>query len=97
MFITILRGQVAHENWGRLQLQYDRLVASLPEGLLDTYLIQGHEQPTLWEIVTIWKSEEAFEKGRAQKKNEASELLFIDSGSVPELQCFQVRRGHQRI
>lgn len=97
MFITILRGQVAHENWVRLQLHYDKLVNSLPEGLLDTYLIQSHEQPTLWEIITIWKNEEAFEKGRAQKKTEAAELLFCDSGSIPEIQSFQVRRGHQRI
>jgi heme-degrading monooxygenase HmoA len=97
MFVTILRGQVAHENWGRLQQHYDKLVNSLPEGLIDTYLIQNHEQPTLWEIITLWKSEEAFETGRAQKKSEAAELLFCDSGAVPDLQCFQVRRGHQRF
>ncbi len=97
MFVTILRGQVAHENWDRLQVHYDRLVSSLPEGLLDTYLIQNYQQPTLWEIVTIWTSEEAFESVRAQKKTEAAELLFCDSGALPDLQGFQVRRGHQCI
>lgn len=97
VFITILRGQVAHENWPRLQQQYDKLVNSLPDGLVDTYLMQCHEQPTLWEIVTIWANEESFEKDRAQKKTEAAELIFCDLGAVPELQSFQVRRGHQRI
>lgn len=97
MFVTILRGQVTHENWGRMQQQYDKLVNSLPEGLQNTYLIQGHQQPTLWEIIMIWKSEEAFETSRAQKKTEAAELLFCEFGEAPELQSFQVRSGHQRI
>jgi len=97
MFITILRGHLAQEHWVRLQQQYEKLVHSLPDGMLDTYLVQSSEQPTLWEILTIWQSEEAYEKGRAQKKTEACELLFCDVGEAPERQTFRVRKGHQRV
>ena len=97
MLISILRGHLAQEHWTRLQGHYEKLVHSLPEGLLQTYLVQNSEQPTLWEILMIWQSEEAYESGRAQKKTEACELLFCDAGDVPDLQTFRVRKGHQQL
>ncbi len=97
MFVTRLHGNVAHEHWNRLQQQYERLVHSLPEGLAETYLMQNTEQPTDWEIVTFWQSEEAYESVRAQKKSNACELLFLELDAVPERQAYRVRRGHQLV
>jgi hypothetical protein len=97
MFVTRLHGHVAPDNWNRLQQHYTRLVQSLPDGLIDTYLIQNSEQPTSWEILTIWLSEETYESVRAQKKTEACELLFIDVDGIPERESFRVKCGHQRI
>ena len=97
MFVTRLHGDVAQENWNRLQQHYDRLVHSLPEGLIETFLIQNTEQPTSWEILTIWQSEESYESIRAHKKTEACEMLFLEAEALPERQSYRVRHGHQRV
>ena len=97
MFVTRLHGYVAQEHWTRLQQQYDRLVHSLPEGLVETFLVQNTEQPSAWEILTFWQNEEAYESVRAQKKTEACEQLFLSFEAVPERQSYRVRRGHQLV
>ena len=97
MYVTRLHANVAQDHWSHLQLQYDRLVHSLPEGLAETFLIQNTEQPTSWEILTFWQNEESYERVRAQKKTEACEQLFLAVDAIPELQEFRVRRGHQRL
>jgi hypothetical protein len=97
MFVTILRGHVAQEHWERLRQQYERQIKSIPDGLMETYLVQGHEQPTLWQVLTFWQSEEVYEGARGQKKMTACETIFYDAGAMPERSCFQVRVGLERI
>ena len=97
MFVTVLRGQIAQENWGRLRQQYERQIQSIPDGLMETFLIQSHDQPALWEIVTFWQNESFFERARGQKKMTACEMILIDAGSVPERSMYQVRSGFERI
>ncbi|WP_322506957.1 hypothetical protein [Anaerolinea sp.] len=97
MYATILRGQVCRENWGRLQTEYEKLLLSKPEEVLETFLLQSEDQPNLWQIVTLWRSEKAFRKAVEEKKTEACEALFCDMGSVPERLHFHVRRGFERI
>jgi hypothetical protein len=97
MFVTILRGQVAHENWERLRQLFERQIHSNPEGLMETFLVQSHDQPTLWQILTFWQSEEVYERIRGQKKMTACEMIFCDVGANPERSCFQVRLGFERI
>ena len=97
MFVSIVQGQVAQENWERLRQQYERKTHSIPDGLMETFLVQGHEQPTLWQILTFWQSQEIFEQARGQKKTAACEMIFLNANSVPERTCFQVRYGIERV
>lgn len=97
MFVTILRGQVAQENWGELQHQYERLMKLVPDGLMQTYLVQEHEHKSQWQIITYWKNEEAFLEAHRDKKTEACENLFCDAGTIPERISYHVRRGYQRV
>lgn len=97
MFVTILQGQVAQENWEKLRQQFERQTHSIPDGLMETFLVQGHEQPTWWQILTFWQSEEFYEGARGQKKTAACEAIFMNSGAVPERSSFQVRYGIERI
>ncbi len=97
MFVTILRGQVAQENWGELQHQYERLLKSLPDRLLQTYLVQNHEHGSQWHIISFWKSEADFNTAQHDKKTEACVNLFCDAGTIPERVSFHVRRGYHRV
>ncbi|GAP05994.1 antibiotic biosynthesis monooxygenase [Anaerolinea thermolimosa] len=97
MYVTILQGQVAQENWGELQRQYEIACKATPEGLLQTFLVQDDEQKTHWQIITFWKNEEAYHKAHEEKKTETCVLLFCNAGTVPERRHFHVRRGHQRV
>jgi quinol monooxygenase YgiN len=97
MYATILRGKVTQENWGALQHQYEKMCKAVPEGLLQTYLVQDHDHAVQWQIITLWKSEEAYLEARKSKKTEACENLFCDAGSVPERSCYHVKRSYHRI
>ena len=97
MFVTIVQGQVAQEHWERLRQQYERHTHSIPDGLMETFLVQGHEQPTAWQILTFWQSQEIYEQVRGQKKTTACEMIFLNCDAVPERTCFQVRYGIERF
>ncbi len=97
MFVTIVQGQVAHEHWERLRQQYERHTHSIPDGLMETFLVQSNEEPTLWQILTFWQSQEIAEQTRGQKKTSASEVIFLNCDSVPQRSTFQVRYGIERM
>jgi len=97
MYISILRGHVAEENWGLLKKSYAQAIRSTPEGLVQTFLIQGREEPHTWQIISVWTSEEIYDKAHANKLTETCTQMFCEAGSVPERLTFHVEGKYQRI
>jgi hypothetical protein len=97
MFMTILTGQVAQENWIILRHVFDRLCMKPPEGLVETELVQGLDDPTQWQVVTLWASQAAFEVANRAKLTAACEQMFCDAGSVPRRTQFRLVTRYQRV
>ncbi len=92
MFVTILSGHVTHENWTALQNSYHQAVVKHPpEGLLTSMLVQSEDDPTLWQIISLWPNKEAFKESERKDQASVCVKLFCDAGSVPQ------RRGYQLV
>jgi len=97
MYATILSGQVFAENRSRIEKAYAEGFRHPPEGMLHSFLIHSADQPNLWEIVTIWKSREAYEQARAEGKTDICTQMFCDAGSTPERTSFEVIEKYERV
>ncbi len=97
MFATILRGRVTQQDWITLQQRYEDLFKHVPDGLLHCYLLQDNVDRNHWEIISFWKSEDAFMEAKQAGKTAACENLLCEGATVPERTCFHIRRTYQRI
>ena len=97
MYVSILSGQVVKDNWVRLEEAYAKAIRHPPEGLLESFLIQDSESRTLWQIVSVWRSPEAYEQAHSEKVTEVCVQMFCDAGSTPERTTFHVVGNYTRM
>lgn len=97
MLITILTGHVSDENDEILKSRFAKELRHPPPGLLQTYLIQSHEEPQRWQIISIWRSREAYEQAHSEKLTEMCVQMFCDAGSTPERTVFRVVENYTRV
>ena len=90
MYCTILTGNVSRENWSPLEKSYAAAIKKCPDGLLQSFLLHSDENANLWHIITVWRSQAAYEKAHHLKLTETCTQLFCQAGSVPERSTFSV-------
>lgn len=90
MLITILTGHVSDENDEILKSRFAQELRHPPQGLLQTFLIQSQDTPRRWQIVSVWRSREAFERAHSEKMTEVCVQMFCDAGGTPERATFRV-------
>ncbi len=83
MFVTILTGRVAEENWRTLEKSYERAIRTSTKGIISSMLIQCQAEPKLWEIITTWESEEAYKDAHVKKVANTCVDLFCNASSTP--------------
>lgn len=97
MYITILSGHVSHENWSPLEESFEKVQRHPPVGLLQSSLVQSKDDPTVWQIISIWKSEEIFKEAEASEQANLCVRLFCDAGSIPNRRGYRVVRRYVRV
>lgn len=97
MLISTLTGHVSIEDVEILKGRFAREIRHTPEGLLQTYLIQSHEDPNCWQVISIWRSHEAYEHAHSEKLTEACVQMFCDAGSTPKRAIFRVVENYTRV
>jgi quinol monooxygenase YgiN len=97
MYLTVLTGQVAHEDWTNLQHAFSKLCAHPPVGLVETELVQDVETPNEWLVITMWSSQEAYDEATKQKLTAACEQMFCDMGSVPRRTQYKLVTRYERV
>lgn len=97
MLISILTGHVSKENVEILKGRFAKEIRHPPQGLLQTYLIQSHEDPHCWQIISIWRSHEAYEQAHSEQLTEACVQMFCDAGSTPERTIYRVVGNYTRV
>ncbi|MDX9849915.1 MAG: hypothetical protein RBT01_05375 [Anaerolineaceae bacterium] len=97
MFVTILSGRVAEENWRTLEKSYERAIRSASKGILSSMLIQCQAEPKRWEIITTWESEEAYNIAHEQKIAHTCVDLFCNAGTTPHRNEYHVFGHYTRV
>ncbi len=97
MYLTILDGHVAQGDWSHLRHSFEKLCSKPPEGLVEVELVQCVDDPSLWEVVTLWSSEETFQEARRKNLTAACEQMFCDAGSIPRRTQYKLVTRYQRI
>jgi heme-degrading monooxygenase HmoA len=90
MIMTILEGQVANQNWSKLEQAYQEGSQHNEPGLVQSFLIHSTKETDLWRIVTLWSSREALDAMRRSNETPRGVLMFRQANSEPSLSVFEV-------
>ena len=88
--MTVLEAHVAPDQWATLSQIYQAAGAQLPPQMLQTLLIQGTTDPTLWRVITIWRSRAALDEYRQSVETPGGVRMFRAAGAEPSLSIFTV-------
>jgi hypothetical protein len=97
MYVTILSGRVAEEDWRTLEKSFERAIRTIPKGIKSSMLIQCQAEPKLWQIITLWESEEVYKTAQEQKISNTCADLFCNAGSTPYRNEYQVFGNYTRV
>jgi hypothetical protein len=89
MVMTVLEARVKTEAWEVLKKAYSAQAGELPLDIVGTYLVQNANAPSVWRIITAWRSREALDKMRSQG-TPAGVVMFRSAGAEPTLSLFNV-------
>ena len=90
MVITSLEAQVASDKWEVLQRAYGSGTDALPPAIVETFLAQSATDPTVWRIMTVWRSRDALDEYRQSVETPEGVLMFRAAGAEPTLSIFDV-------
>lgn len=90
MVVTVLGAHVASESWAIFKEDYENRTAQLPPQMVQTFLLQNTADPTLWQILSVWKSREALDEMRNSGETPTGVLMFRNVGAEPKLSIFNV-------
>jgi hypothetical protein len=90
--ITMVEGVVPENKWQALQEGYASVSLSPPEGIVQSYIMQGKADPSLWRLVTVWQSLEALKTMQQTHSVPPGIRIFRDVGVQPQVTIFEVRR-----
>jgi hypothetical protein len=90
MVITILEAQIASDKWEVLKRAYGSGAETLPPPIVETFLAQSATDPTVWRIMTVWRSREALDDYRQSVETPEGVLMFRAAGAEPTLSIFDI-------
>jgi hypothetical protein len=97
MYITILSGHVSHENWTALENSFEKVQHQPPVGLLQSSLVQSDDDPTQWEIISLWQSHAIYLVAEEKQQTNLCVRLFCDAGSIPNRRGYKMVRRYVRV
>ncbi len=89
MVMTVLEAHVASDKWSALEKAYLENEGALPPEIVQTFLVHGAVDTSLWRIITIWRSRRELEEMR-RKGTPAGVIMFHAAGAEPPLGIFDI-------
>lgn len=90
MVLTILEAQVEHERAAVLEQAFREVSQQLPPQIVESFLVRDTADPTVWRIMTLWRSHEALEEYRRSSEVPGGIRMFRAAEAEPELSVFEV-------
>ena len=84
MVMTVLEAHVAPEKGAALEGAFNQAIKELEPGIVQTFLLHGSADPTLWRIATLWRSRQALSEMRASGVTPRGVLIFREAGAEAE-------------
>lgn len=97
MIATVLKARVTAEKWNRLEIAFRKGVRAIPRQLLHTFLVQSAEDPDQWQIITVWRSREAFDEASHGSEALTCVGMFHQAGVEPERSIYEVIAHHMHV
>ncbi|WIG59021.1 MAG: hypothetical protein OJF49_001768 [Ktedonobacterales bacterium] len=94
MVMTVLEAHVAHEQWPTLQSAFNQSSSRLPSQMVQTFLVQSADDPTLWRGISVWHSRDALDEYRRSVETPGGVLFFRGAGAEPSLSIFEIVSHH---
>jgi hypothetical protein len=88
--MTVLEAKVEHARRAELERAYQEGTATLPQAIVETFLVRDSQDDTLHRIVTVWASREALDEMRASGVKPKGVQIFEAAGASPTLSVFDV-------
>lgn len=89
--MTTVEAHVPAEQWAALTERAAQMQAQRPPQILQSYLVQSTTDPTLWRMIGVWASQQAFDEYRTSVPVPGAAQLFLSVGAQPALMIFEVK------
>jgi quinol monooxygenase YgiN len=89
MMLASVEGHVPQESWATLQQAFTK--AERPAGLRAGFLIQDQADPTLWRVLGIWISRDAFQAYRQMTPVPGALAIFRAAGVEPTMSFLDIK------
>lgn len=90
MVITVLEAHVASEKASILKQAFEAGLKELPPQMLQTFLVNSSDDPTLWRGISVWCSRSALMEYRQSVDTPEGILMFRAAGAEPKLSILDV-------
>lgn len=97
MLITILEGHVTSEKWEKLEAMYRRGIKQLPPQLIQSFLLQSKHDPNLWQIISLWRSQEEYDEAVKHEHISVCVEMFRSVGVEPHRHVLDVMSHHMHV
>jgi quinol monooxygenase YgiN len=88
--MTILEAQVDLQHADTLEQAFRATSAQLPPQIAHSFLVRDAADPTVWRIVTVWRSREALDEYRRSVDAPGGVRMFRAAGAEPALSIWEV-------
>src|SRR3972149_1689196 len=83
MYVSILTGRVAKENWEPLERAFEKEVKKKPpHGLFESFLVQSEDDPAAWQVVSVWDTKGDYKAFEPTEQADVFVELSCSEGTV---------------
>jgi heme-degrading monooxygenase HmoA len=98
MYVSILTGRVAQENWEPLESSFEREVKKKPpHGLVESFLIQSEDDPAAWQVVSVWDTKADYKEFEPTEKADVFVELLCHESTVPHRHGYVTITHFERV
>ncbi len=90
MVMTVLEAHVAPEHWNTLKQTFVENSSRTPPQMVQSLLVQGVADPTVWQLIGIWHSRKALEEYRRSVETPGGVLMLRAVGTEPILTILEI-------
>jgi len=98
MYVSILTGRVAKENWEPLERAFEKEVKKKPpHRLFESFLVQSEDDPAAWQVVSVWDTKGDYKAFEPTEQADVFVELLCHEGTVPHRHGYVAITHYERV